>query len=156
MLLIIALLCLGVMLLLVELVLPGGVVGGLGFLALVAAVMLGFMEGPMVGLIVLVAVVIGSLAGFWAWLTYLPKSRIGGKLLLSKDGRDWRGYDPAKQELVGKHGVAQSTLRPSGVGVIDGRRHDVESLGDVIERGMAIEVVRVEGNRVIVRLATSA
>jgi membrane-bound serine protease (ClpP class) len=44
-----------------------------------------------------------------------------------------------------------SPLRPAGVADIDGSRVDVVSDGEFIETGAAIEVTRVDGNRVVVR-----
>jgi len=54
-------------------------------------------------------------------------------------------------ELVGAEGVAQTTLRPSGMAEIDGKRLDVVAESDMIERGSAIQVIAVEGSRIIVR-----
>jgi membrane-bound serine protease (ClpP class) len=53
--------------------------------------------------------------------------------------------------LVGKTGVAASTLRPAGIADIDGKRVDVVSDGEFIEPGESIRVDHVDGNRVVVR-----
>ncbi|QQO10445.1 NfeD family protein [Breznakiella homolactica] len=53
--------------------------------------------------------------------------------------------------LVGKEGKAASTLRPSGKADIDGRLYTVEADGEFIEPGAAVQVVRVRGNRIIVK-----
>ena len=42
-------------------------------------------------------------------------------------------------------------IRPAGIAVFDDRRVDVVGEGDFIEEGEALEVVAVEGNRVVVR-----
>jgi membrane-bound ClpP family serine protease len=47
--------------------------------------------------------------------------------------------------------IAQAARRPAGVADIEGSRVDVVSDGGFIEAGAAIEVTRVEGNRVVVR-----
>jgi len=54
-------------------------------------------------------------------------------------------------QLLGKMGVAVSMLRPSGEAKIDGRRYDVMTEGEMIEKDTPIEVRRVEGNRIVVR-----
>ncbi len=53
--------------------------------------------------------------------------------------------------LIGKNGVTLSELRPSGVALIDGRRVDVVSEGEFIEKDREITVVKTEGCRVIVK-----
>lgn len=53
--------------------------------------------------------------------------------------------------LVGKEGRAATTLRPAGKAEIDGRILYVEADGAFVEEGARIEVVRVRGNRIVVR-----
>lgn len=53
--------------------------------------------------------------------------------------------------LVGRRGRAATTLRPAGKAEIDGDYLDVFSEGVYIDAGAEIEVVRREGNRLIVR-----
>jgi membrane-bound serine protease (ClpP class) len=52
--------------------------------------------------------------------------------------------------LVGRHGTAVTTLRPSGKADIGGRVYSVETEGTFIEQGERITVVAVHGSRVIV------
>jgi membrane-bound serine protease (ClpP class) len=42
-------------------------------------------------------------------------------------------------------------LRPAGIASLDGERVDVVAEGAFIEVGQAIDVIRVDGNRVVVR-----
>ncbi|MGE3176984.1 MAG: NfeD family protein, partial [Vicinamibacterales bacterium] len=44
-----------------------------------------------------------------------------------------------------------SPLRPAGLATFDGERVDVVSDGDFVPAGAGIEVVRVTGNRIVVR-----
>lgn len=60
-------------------------------------------------------------------------------------------YDEKLSDLVGKEGVAVTNLRPSGTVRIENRRIDVVTRGDFIEKGAAVEVVKVEGSRVVVK-----
>ncbi len=52
--------------------------------------------------------------------------------------------------LKGHTGKAITDLRPSGKARIDGKRYDVVAKGDFIESDTDIEVVLVEGNRIVV------
>ena len=65
-----------------------------------------------------------------------------------KDGED---EPPGPGALVGKRGRTASPLRPGGKAEIDGEYLDVFSDGGFIDPGTPVEVVRREGNRVIVR-----
>ena len=57
---------------------------------------------------------------------------------------------------VGAFGVAASALRPSGKAMFGDKYLDVVSDGAYIDHGSAIEVIRVAGNRIIVRPADSS
>jgi membrane-bound serine protease (ClpP class) len=54
--------------------------------------------------------------------------------------------------LLGKRGIAATTLRPSGKAEIEGRLYTVEGDGIFIDPGKEIRVVRVHGNRIVVGL----
>ncbi|MDR2759539.1 MAG: nodulation protein NfeD [Spirochaetaceae bacterium] len=53
--------------------------------------------------------------------------------------------------LRGKTGIAASTLRPSGKIEIEGRLYTAEGDGVFIAQGSPVEVVRVQGNRIVIR-----
>ena len=65
------------------------------------------------------------------------------------------GYAAEDEEmlaaLVGKTGVTDSVLRPSGKAVFDGKVYAVEADGEFVDEGRGIIVTRVRGNRIIVR-----
>jgi membrane-bound serine protease (ClpP class) len=88
-------------------------------------------------------------------LKYFPRTFIGKRLILSDSfdrDRGYASYTSASYEgLVGSEGRAKTTLRPSGVAEIDGRKHSVVTAGEFIEQGAPVRVVRVEGSRVVVR-----
>lgn len=146
---IIGLLTLGAVLLFLETLLPGLIVGILGFLCLVAAVVLGYANfGTSTGSIVLAVVVLELIIGTWIWLKYFPESGIARKFV-SRNSVGELGV--ARPELLHATGEALSQLRPSGKAVIDGQRVDVVTEGGLIERGTRIKVIAVEGSRIVVR-----
>ena len=61
---------------------------------------------------------------------------------------------PDRAALVGQRGVATTVLRPSGKARIGGELVDVVSLSAFIDPGTAVEVVQVEGVRVVVDVAS--
>ena len=152
----------GILLLLVEaFIIPGfGVAGVLGILALLAGLILSTVgEGSTVQAIIGaasrlgVSLVIAIIASLFI-LRYLPKTRVGRHLVLSTGLTAESGFtsEPLEEHnLVGKTGTAVSTLRPSGIANIDGKRIDVVSDGEFIEPGESVRVDHVDGNRVVVR-----
>lgn len=143
-----ALLITGVLLVGAEIYVPGGIVGVLGALALLGAVVVGFFFGPGFGVISAVAIVILSSVGLYFWIHYFPRTSTGRKLALQEDGRLNKNDGPELQALIGLEGVAQSALRPSGVAIVGGRRLDVITAGVWIEPGTPVRVTAVQGHRI--------
>ena len=150
--LVITLLVAGVVLLLLETVLPGMIAGIAGFGCLVAGVAFGYVEfGLRTGNWILFAVIAGLTGGFCAWIKFFPDSPMG-RVLVSQ--REVGSIGTDQPELLHQTGVAHSNLRPSGTAIIGGKRVDVVTEGGMIERGTAIKVVGIEGLRVVVRTQT--
>jgi membrane-bound serine protease (ClpP class) len=80
----------------------------------------------------------------------LPSTRFGRPLIL-KDAITARAGDG--DTLVGKHGVTETALRPSGKASIGGKRVDVVTDGSFVEAGERVVVVEAQGPRVVVRRA---
>jgi len=147
--LIITLLILGAVLLFLETLLPGMIAGIIGFLCLLAAVVLGYQDfGFQTGTLLLLGVLVGLGIGLFCWLKFFPDSRIAKKFI-SRGSVGELGVD--KPELLNGTGVALTQLRPSGTANINGQRVDVVTEGGLIERGAQIKVVAVEGSRIVVR-----
>jgi membrane-bound serine protease (ClpP class) len=53
---------------------------------------------------------------------------------------------------IGMSGAAESDLRPAGKVNINGHLIDVVTEGDYVEKGATVSVIRVEGNRITVRV----
>ncbi len=110
--------------------------------------------GPwMLGLfIVLALVLIPTIIGFG--LKFMPRTGWGRKLVRENpkfEDVTATGVESDLEELVGKEGMTVTRARPSGMAEIDGRRVDVVAEGMMINVNKPVEVIGVEGNRVIVR-----
>lgn len=156
------LVALGVVLLALEFfVIPGfGVAGVLGAVALLAGLGLSLVGAGATREVLLSAAVrvvfsllaalVVSLALF-RLLPWLPATR---RVVLGTGLPAGGGWEPgvvSHRPAAGARGTAVSPLRPAGIADIDGERIDVVSEGDYIDAGEPIEVLRVEGNRVVVR-----
>jgi membrane-bound serine protease (ClpP class) len=154
--LIFALLISGVLLIFAELLLPGGIIGSLGGIAMIAGLVgvymnYGFFYGSLASLVTIVA----SGTIFSLWFKYFPKTATGKRLLAANDAQEWRSYDPEYEKLLGLSGSAQTILRPSGKVLIDGEKYDVVTQGEILEAGTPVKVIEVEGNRIVVEKVES-
>ncbi len=147
--LIITLLVLGAVLLFLETLLPGMVTGIIGFLCLVAAVILSYQEfGFRTGNLIFGGVVVGLALGVFGWLKFFPESRLAQRFISHSASGE---LGVAMPELLHCTGIAVTQLRPSGAAVFNGKRVDVVTEGGLIERGTSVQVMAVEGARVVVR-----
>jgi membrane-bound serine protease (ClpP class) len=145
-------------------VIPGfGIAGIAGIAALVAGLGLTLVGAGATTAIVVnafgrVAISILLALGLGlAALRLLPVLPFGSHLVLEADMKAAQGFaspPPDDRRWIGRTGVAHSPLRPAGIADMDGTRLDVVSEGGFIEAGAAIEVTRVDGNRIVVRTIT--
>ena len=143
------LLVMGMVLLLLETVLPGIVAGVAGAVCLISAVWRSYSQlGTETGNFVLLGVLAVLGIGAVFWIKYFPGSPLARPFISNRVIGD---INAEKPELLHEQGVAQSALRPSGVALIKGRRVDVITEGAMIEAGTPVQVVQVEGIRVVVR-----
>ncbi len=145
-------------------VIPGfGIAGILGIMALMGGLGLSligtgatwdFMLSALgqVALSILVAILVTLIL-----LRYFPRLPFGKRLILETNLQAQEGYEsspPEDHRWLGKQGIAVSDLHPSGIARFDGQRVDVVSDGGFIDAGQPLEVVRIDGNRIVVQLAT--
>ncbi len=141
----------GLILIGAELFVPGGILGTMGGIMLLAAIFAAFFISPVFGLAAAGAAAILSVVSIALWIILFPKTGMGKQMTLEKDGRDFKGSQSGLEELLHHEGVAVSDLRPGGFAAIDNRRVNVLSEGGMIERGTRVQVTSIEGNRVVVR-----
>jgi membrane-bound serine protease (ClpP class) len=146
---VIALLVVGTVLLILETVLPGLIAGILGMLCLIGGLVAGYQNfGLRTGNFILTGVALGLIAGISVWFRYFPNSRIAQVFISQRTVGD---IGTEKPELLHKTGAAMTQLRPCGTAIFDGQRVDVVTEGGLVERGTPVQVIALEGMRVVVR-----
>lgn len=139
----------------IEMVVPGFSVPGIsGIVCLIAGVFLladTVMEGFFITVIVLA--LLGILMAVMLYL--LSKGKFRSPIILEEEQKSTEGYLSSSdlKYLLGKKGVAMTDLRPTGVGQIDGINFDVISEGNYISAGESVEIIKVEGSKLIVRVS---
>lgn len=131
-----------------------GILAALSIAVAGVAVYYAFQIGSAMGYAILMACLIGGPAYAIFMVKLLPKTPLGRWLFL-KDAvsGENEGTPQAAQlkSLVGKTGLAETTLRPSGAVRVDGLRVDARAEQDMIEEGQTIRVIRAGGTDVVVR-----
>lgn len=148
--LLILLLAAGMLLIGAEIFLPGAILGVMGAMALLGAIIVAFGISLQCGFYTAFGIFILTVATVAIWVKFFPQSSIGRKMTLEQDGMLFKASG-SRDKLLGQKGVAHSELRPAGYAMIGGKRVDVVAEGGIIERGQAVEVIKVEGSRVVVR-----
>ena len=157
----------GLALLVLEVfVIPGfGIAGALGIVAVIGGLVLSMLgSGATAQFMLLTAArvvfaLIFALVASLVLLRYLPKLPLGRQLVLQTGLDTGRGFVSTPESdlhWLGRSGRAGSTLRPAGIAEFDGQRVDVVSEGEYIDAGEPIEVIRVDGNRIVVKKLTNA
>ncbi len=141
----------------IELFTPGvGVAGATGLLALIAVVVMQLGWGhPRVALYIIAIALLLIILGLIWIIRSLQRGRLSKSFLVLKDQQDGTSVPDvtsAKSELLGKTGVAITTLRPAGIAEIGGKRLDVTSVGAFVPKGSPVTVIKAEGLHILVRL----
>ncbi len=143
----------GLLLLTVEMFVPGfGIVGGAGLIMVVIGIVLTAETVLEAVVMIVILLLIVALAIFFV-LRSAKKGKLSKKLVLWSSARRENGFSATADNsaLVGKEGVAITVLRPAGTGEFDGQRLDVVTEGAFIEQGTRILIIRTEGRRIIVK-----
>lgn len=153
----------GLALLLLEIfVIPGFGVAGIAGIGLIIASLylslVGALENVTFGdlggaALRLALALLVTILGGAALLRFGARSSLFRRVSLVPEETRAEGYMATKDfsGYVGRQGVALTPLRPAGTGLFDGERLDVVSEGDFIEKDAPIEIVQVEGYRLVVR-----
>lgn len=145
---------LGVLLIIAELFVPGGIIGAIGFLSVLLSL---FLAADHIGHMAVSLFIAGSISIF----TIFILSKVIGKrmkwfkkIILNDSISTEKGYvsNQNRTDLIGKTGVTVTALRPAGTVMTDGEeRLDVVTEGTYIEKGKKVKIVKVEGSRIVVR-----
>ncbi len=155
----------GVALLAVEVfVTPGfGVVGVLGAAAVLASLVMALVAMPLeislpsgviqTALLRVLASIAGAVAAFALAAIALPHTRAGGPLVLRASLPKGASHAAAGASAVsvGDEGTALTILRPAGKVRVAGVSVRAVTEGDFIDRRARVVVVRIEGDRIVVR-----
>ncbi|MDR2512522.1 MAG: hypothetical protein LBD01_01805 [Puniceicoccales bacterium] len=148
---VVALMAGGLVLLGLEIVLPGAICGIIGSLLLLCGVVSAFIIGGMVGGVIALGVALaGIFLVFWFYLNVLPETRIGRKIFLDSTVSGAGASAPGDESLVGREGITQTVFVPSGLVLVDGQYYEAVSQSGFLGSGEHVVVLGRETLRLVV------
>ncbi len=141
----------GILCILAELVLPGGVLGVAGAISLIVAVAMAFVNyGATAGTFALLVMTIFGIATLAWWMKNFHRLPVVKNLILNEEVGDDEEIK-RRQSLVGQIGIALTDLHPSGPARFGDDRFDVMAEGPEIEKGASVKIVSARGPSIFVR-----
>lgn len=145
----------GVLLLIVEALIPGFGLPGIAGTALVVIGLVMSAENATWSVVqILLSLCIA--VGLGAMLTKMGyRSRILRNVVLQTSLTEEQGYSARKQNdlQVGQRGLTYTNLRPTGEILIQGKRYEAMTQGEFIQKGKSIVVVQVLHGKTVVQEA---
>ena len=158
----ITLFLLGLFLVSLEAFIPSaGVLGLVAGSVLVWSIYQGFVASTACGISLIVATVVALPMLFALFVKWWPSTPLGKRMLINvpddpdellPDGEVYRQV----QSQIGKRGTAVTDLLPNGRITIEGTGFDAVTEGILVDAGTPIEVIEVQGNRIVVRPLASS
>ena len=142
----------GVVLMIVEMHIPGFGAAGISALVAFALAVILAADTLLKGLVFTAVILLTVAVIVVVFLVLLSHGKLSSKFILKAENSGAEGFSSAadRTALVGREGSAQTTLRPAGRALIDGQVFDVVSAGDFIPAGTPVRVLEVNGSRVVV------
>ena len=155
--LIILLYSIGILLLVAEVLVPGGVIGTVGAILMFIGCVIAFVHyGAGGGLLALLVGCVLACAAFYIEFRVLPRTKIGRQAFLTKEMTGVSAaFGAEARNLIGKSAEALTMLSPSGYVRVDGRRYEAFCQSGQAPVGAALEVIGADSFRLIVTQTTA-
>ncbi len=152
--LIILLFSIGLLLLALEVMIPGGILGIAGGVLLFTGCVFSFVTlGTTEGLIAIGVTVLAAVVLFYIQFKILPNTRYGKKFFLKREmSGSSSNLQPSARDLIGKTATSVTVLSPSGYVVIDDIRYEAFSQSGQIAKDTELEVTAANSFQLTVSL----
>ena len=143
----------GLILVIAELFVPGGIIGIIGGALIIGSILFAGESFVHMAYSILIAMIIAGLGMVILMKFFGKRLHLFNRLVLKDATTTEEGYvsNTNRVELIGKQGISITPLRPSGTIVIQNERLDVVTEGSYVDASKTVEVVKVEGSRIVVR-----
>lgn len=149
---VITLFVVGIVLVAVEILVPGGLLGALAGLCLLAAVVMAFVEfGSAGGVLASGAALLIAIGLLYFEFVVLPRTKLAKKFSMTETVAGRSQPELAERAVViGREAVAATTLAPSGYVELDGRRYEAFCQSGHVAAGARLRVVEIDTFRLVV------
>ncbi|MDU6765944.1 MAG: NfeD family protein [Gemella haemolysans] len=136
-----------------EMFIPGGIVGTVGIITVIYAIIYINKSTYHIAFILVISLILATIQFYVNRNVFHKRLMLLNRLVLNDSISTEDGYvaSESRLELIGKKLQAYTDLRPAGVAVLGNEKLDVVTDGDFIEKGNEIEIIRVEGMRIVVK-----
>ncbi len=152
---VLTLICVGTVLLFLEVIMPGAILGIFAAICFAAAVWVSWVQmGVVSALVTAFVCAFLGLAAVFAWAYVLPRTSIGKRLLPKPD--DVESADSPLKAHVGEECLAQTDMMPIGKVVLEGAVYDAQSVSGGVKKGEKLRVVDADFYELKVRPLSAA
>lgn len=143
----------GLALVIAEFFVPGGIVGILGGVLIILSLLFAGANVSQMIWAIFIALMVAIIGMVILMKFFGKKMHVFNKLVLKDATTTEDGYvsNVNRIDLLGKVGKTITPLRPAGTMQLGGERIDIVSEGSYIDAGKAVEIIKVEGSRIVVR-----
>ena len=143
----------GISLIGLEMFIPGGIVGTVGIITVIYAIIYINKSTYHIAFILVISLILATIQFYVNRNVFHKRLTLLNRLVLNDSISTEDGYvaSESRLELIGKKLQAYTDLRPAGVAVLGNEKLDVVTDGDFIEKGNEVEIIRVEGMRIVVK-----
>lgn len=150
---VLVLLILGIGFIVIEFFVPGGILGAIGSICVLASLLMASNNIKQMSISLLIALIVTIGTGIFLYRRIGLEKGPFKYIVLNDATTTERGYVSTvnRVDLVGKIGTAITPLRPSGIAFIDNERIDVVTEGSFIKENTPVQIIHVAGSRIVVR-----
>lgn len=151
--LVILLFTIGLLLLALEVIIPGGVLGILGGILLFAGCIFSFINlGTSHGLIAIAITLLAAITLFYIQFKILPNTRLGKRFFLHREiTSSSNSLKENTRDLIGKTAKSVTVLSPSGYVMVDGKTFEAVSQSGQIPKDTELEITSANSFQITVK-----
>ncbi|HWR60689.1 MAG TPA: NfeD family protein [Clostridia bacterium] len=143
----------GLVLLMIEALMPGFGIAGISGVVLVFASIVMISSSFYEAILFLVGTIAVAVLLIVALYRLGYGKRFVKSMILNTEQKNEQGYVSSKgyEKYLGMRGTVITPLRSAGTVLIDGSRIDAVSEAEFIEKDTEVEVIKIEGSRIVVK-----
>jgi membrane-bound ClpP family serine protease len=136
-----------------EVIVPGGILGILGFFCIVFSAYLSHKAfgGWFAPSVTFLIGSLGAILMVFVEFRWLAKSRLGKSLFLATADDGVSNIEISSSEVLGKHGESLTDHHPEGIVSLDGKSYDAVCEDGYLPKGSKVQVTGLDDFRIRVR-----